>query len=148
MSMPRRVLTLIGLTVAVLIGNSIPASATFSETVTVTTTLGTATITPPTQLEAKNICTTTVDPLTQVATTTVTDVKIEWWESTSPRVTGYRITVHPAGGAAYTLATTGPTNETFVSPGSVRGQNPRISVTTLTGTSWTAQSALTGITSC
>ena len=147
MSITRRALTLIGLTAAVLIGGSIPASATFSETVPVATTVGTATIAPPTQVEAKTLCTTTVDPVTQVATTT-SKVKIEWWASTSPRTTGYRVTVHPAGAPAYTLATTGKTNELFVSPSSVHGQNPRISVTTLTGTAWTAQSALTGITPC
>jgi hypothetical protein len=148
MSTPRRILALIGLTVTVAIGGSMPASATFSESVAVTTTIGTATIAPPTQVEARNICTTTVDPLTQATTTTVTSVKIEWRESTSPRTTGYRITVHPAGGTAYTLATTGQTNEIYVSPTSVRGQDPRISVTTLTGTAWTAQSVLTGITPC
>ena len=148
MSTTRRLLTLIGLTVAVLIGAGVPASATFSEALSVTTTVGTATITPPTQVEAKYLCTTTVDPQTQATTTTVTDVKIEWWQSTSPRATGYRITVHPAGGAAYTLATTGQTDEIFVDPGLVRGQNPQISVTTLTGTSWTARSALVGITPC
>ncbi|WP_167761545.1 hypothetical protein [Blastococcus sp. CT_GayMR19] len=148
MSTSRRALTLIGLTVAALIGAIAPASATFSETVKVTTPVGTATITPPTQLEAKSICTTTVDPLTQASTSTVTDVKVEWQESTFLRATGYRITVHPAGGPAYTLATIGRTDEIFVDPSDVRGNNPRISVTTLSGTTWTAQSVLTGITSC
>ena len=147
MSITRRALTLIGLTSAVLLVGGLPASATFSEAVAVTTTVGTATITPPNQLEARYLCTTAVTPLTQATTTTVTNVKIEWWESTSPRATGYRVTVHPAGGSAYTLATTGQTNEIFVSPSSVRSTD-RISVTTLTGTSWTAQSALTGITQC
>jgi hypothetical protein len=148
MNTTRRVLSLLVLTLAVLIGGMFPASATFSETITAAVTLGTATIAPPTQLEAKNICTTTVDPLTLAATTTVTDIKIEWWESTSPRTTGYRVTVHPSPGAAYTLATTGQTNEIFVAPSSVRGQDPRISVTTLTGTSFTTQSVLVGITPC
>src|SRR5687768_12865171 len=124
MSISRRALTLAGLTAAVLIGTSIPASATFSEAVAISTTVGTATITPPTGLEAKQLCTTTVDPITLAPTTTVTDLKIEWWESTSPRTTGYRVTVHPAGGAAYTLATTGRTNEIIVDPTDVRGNNP------------------------
>ena len=114
-------LTLIGLTAAVLIGGSIPASATFSEAVTISTTTGTATITPPTQVEAKNLCTTTVDPVTQ-ATTTTTQLKVEWWQSTSPRTTGYRVTVHPAG-AAYALAVTGPTDEVFLTR-ERRHQNP------------------------
>jgi hypothetical protein len=148
MTRTRRMLTLIGVAVAINVAGTLPASATFSEAVKISTTIDTATITPPTQVEAKNLCTTTVDPLTQASTTTVTDVKIEWHESTSSRATGYRITVHPAGGAAYTLTTTGRTNEIFVTPGSVRGTNPRISVTTLTGTTWTAQSTLTGITPC
>jgi hypothetical protein len=147
MSTTRRLLTLVALTAALLIGAGIPASATFSEAVAVTTTVGTATITPPTQLEAKYICSTAIDPLTLEPTNTVTDLKIEWWQSTSPRATGYRITVHPAGGAAYTLTTTGLTNEVHANPASVRSTD-RISVTTLTGTTWTAQSVLTGITPC
>jgi hypothetical protein len=113
----------------------------------VATTVGTATIAPPTQVEAKTICTTTVDPVTQTATTT-SNVKIEWWQSTSPRTTGYRITVHPAGGSAYTLATTAATDEVFVSPTSIDGSNPRISVTTLTGTSFTASSVQVRIDPC
>jgi hypothetical protein len=147
MSITRRALALIGLTAAVLIGGSIPASATFSEAVAVTTAVGTARIAAPTQVEAKNICTTTVDPATG-ATTTTTQLKIEWWASTSSRTSGYRVTVHPAGGSAYTLAVTGPTDEIFVNPTSVSGANPRISVTTLTGTNFTAQSPLTAIAPC
>jgi hypothetical protein len=147
MSATRRVLTLIGLTAAVLIGGSIPASASFSEAVTVTTAVGTATIAPPTQVEAKTLCTTTVDPVTQVETTTST-VKIEWWGSTSARTTGYRVTVHPASGSAYTLATTGPTDEVFTTPASIAGSNPRISVTTLTGTNFTASSVQVRIDPC
>jgi hypothetical protein len=143
-----RIASLAVLSIAVLAGGILPASATFSDSVARTTTVSTATITPPTQVEAKTICTTTVDPVSQATTTVATDVKIEWWQSTSSRATGYRVTVHPAGGSAYTLATTGKTDEIFVNPTSVRGQNPRISVTTLTGTAWTAQSPLTGIAPC
>ena len=147
MSTTRRALTLIGLTAAVLIGGSIPASATFSEAVTVATSVGTATIAPPTQVEAKTLCTTTVDPVTQAETTT-SNVKIEWWRSTSARTTGYRVTVHPADAPAYTLATTGPADEIFVNPTTLGGSNPRISVTTLTGTNFTASSTLTAIRPC
>ena len=147
MSMTRRALTVAGLTTAVLIGGSIPASATFSEAVTVSTAVGAATIAPPTQVEARTFCTTTVDPVTQVATTT-SSVKIEWWASTSPRATGYRVTVHPAGAPAYTLTTTGPTDEVYTSPTSIGGSNNRISVTTLTGTNFTATSAPIPVVPC
>lgn len=147
MSTARRVMSLIGLALAMLIGGSVPASATFSEAVTVTTAVGTATIAPPAQVEAKTLCTTTVDPITQVATTSST-VKIEWWRSTSARTTGYRVTVHPADAPAYTLTTTGPTDEVFTSPSSISGANPRISVTTLTGTNFTASSDQVRIDPC
>jgi hypothetical protein len=147
MSITRRVLTLIGLTSAVLLVGGLPASATFSEVVAVPTAVSTATIAPPTQVEAKTFCTTTVDPTTQVATTT-SSVKIEWWASTSPRTTGYRVTVHPAGAPAYTLAVTGPTDEVFTSPSSIGGSNPRISVTTLTGTNFTATSVQVRVEPC
>jgi hypothetical protein len=145
-----RIASLAGVSIAVLTGGILPASATLSDSVVRTTTVSTATVTvtPPTQVEAKTICTTTVDPVAQATTTVPTDVKIEWWESTSSRATGYRVTVHPSGGPAYTLATTGQTNEVFTSPTSIGGANPRISVTTLTGTNFTAQSSLTGIASC
>jgi hypothetical protein len=147
MSIRRRALTLIGLTAAVLIGSSIPASATFSETVAVPTAVGTATIAAPQQVEAKYLCTTTVDPVTLTPTTT-TQLKIEWWQSTSARTTGYRVTVHPTGAPAYTLGTTGPTDEMLSSPASISGANPRISVTTLTGTNFTASSTMVRIEPC
>jgi hypothetical protein len=148
MSIYRRVLSVIGLTVAVLIGSSVAASATFAESVALTTTVGTATIAPPTQVEAKAICTTTVDPVTLVSTTTTT-VKIEWWRSTSPRVTGYRVTAYPAGAPAYVLRTTGPTDEIYVDDNpSLHASGLRISVTTLTGTTFTAESVKVPVTSC
>jgi hypothetical protein len=147
MSITRRALTLIGLTAAVLLVGGLPASATFSEAVAVPTAVGTATIAPPTQVEARTLCSTTVDPVTQVATTT-SRVKIEWWASTSPRTTGYRVTVHPAGAPAYTLTTTGPTDEVFTSSTSIGGSNPRISVTTLTGTNFTATSVQVRVEPC
>jgi hypothetical protein len=113
----------------------------------VTTTIGTATIAPPTQVEAKAICTTTVDPVT-LATTTTTQVKIEWWRSTSPRVTGYRVTAHPAGGSPYTLITTGSTDEVFLPDTDLLASNLRISVTSLTSSTWTAESAKTPVQKC
>ena len=147
MRMSRRALTLTAVTAAVLIGGNVPASATFSEAVTVPTTVGTATIAPPTQVEAKTLCTTTVDPVTQVATTT-SKVKIEWWASTSPGTTGYRVTVHPSDAPAYILTTTGPTDEVYTSPTSIGGTDPRISITTLTGTNFTAASAQVPVEPC
>jgi hypothetical protein len=148
MSTSRRVLSIIGLTVAVLIGSSVSASATFAESVSVSTTVGTATIAPPTQVEAKAVCTTTVDPVTLVSTTTTT-VKIEWWRSTSPRVTGYRVTAYPAGAPAYVLKTTGPTDEIYLDDDpDLYSANLKISVTTLTGTTFTAESAKVPVAKC
>jgi hypothetical protein len=147
MTRTRRIANLLGLTVAMLTGGMLPASATFSDSVALTTTVGTATIAPPTQVEAKSICTTTVDPVTLRSTTTV-QVKIEWWRSTSPRVTGYRVTAYPAGGSPYTLTVTGPTDEVAVYDSNVLASNSRITVTSLTQSTWTAESGKSPVLPC
>jgi hypothetical protein len=150
MTTTRRILTLAGLVLAVMIGTSIPASATFSDSVAIPTmTVTTGTVQAPTQIEAIGWCTTTVDPVTGAVTTTV-NAKIEWWRSASPRVTGYQVTAHLDDGSSYVMATTDAiADEVFGSAPQWHLQyQPRFTVTTLTAYGWTAQSMPSNVLTC
>ena len=147
----RRALVLIGLTVAVLVGAAIPASATFADSAGVAgPTLTTITVPAPIQLEVKNVsCTSTVDPATGTVTSTVSAM-IEWQRMATPRGgTGYRVTGHYSDGTTFEMAKTGAT--TFEVVGSWKvdlARSPRISVTTLTSYGWTAQSTQIPLPTC
>jgi hypothetical protein len=146
----RRILILIVLTTAVIAGASVPAWAIYStSTALPATTILTPTVEPPTQVEAKAICTTTVDPTTGATTTTV-QAKVEWHRSTTVGVSGYRVTVHLANGTSSVVTqTSAAVEEIFanVTPAYL-SQQPRYSITTLTSYGWTALSAKTGVLSC
>jgi hypothetical protein len=145
----RRALILLGLTVAVIAGAGVPAWATYRDSAEMATAITTATVAPPTQVEAKATCTTTVDPSTGATTTTV-QAKVEWHGSATPGVSGYRVTVHLANGTSSVVAQTGATGDEIfpdVDPAYL-SQRPRYSITTLTGYGWTAESPKTGVLSC
>jgi len=143
----RRTLVLIGLTLAVMVGAAIPASATFADSAGVVgPTLTTITVPAPIQLEVKNVsCTSTVDP----ATSTVSAM-IEWQRMATPRGgTGYRVTGHYSDGTTFEMAKTGATTFEVVGSWKVdRALSPRISVTTLTSYGWTAQSTQIPLPTC
>jgi hypothetical protein len=150
MNTTRRALVLAGMVLAVMIGTGIPASATFADSAAIPTmSVTTGTVAAPIQQEAIGWCTTTVDPVTGVATTTV-HAKIEWWRSASPRVTGYRVTAHLNDGTSYVMATTDATaDEVFGNPPHAYLQyQPRFTVTTLTAYGWTAESARSNVLTC
>ena len=147
----RRILTLIILTAAVIAGASVPAWATYTTSKALpATTILTPTVEAPTQVEAKAICTTTVDPTTGATTTTV-QAKVEWHRSTTVGVSGYRVTVHLANGTSSVVTQTSASVEEIfpdVTPTYLSQQQPRYSITTLTSYGWTAVSAKTGVLSC
>lgn len=128
----RRVLMLLGLTVAVVLGAGIPASATYAETVILSTTIETLTVAPPTRVEA----------LLQSCDPAEDTVLVEWQFSTSPGVSGYRVVVHLADGSSSTVAQVdATTKETLVTLDAATLQSsPTFTVTTLTGYGWTATS--------
>jgi hypothetical protein len=79
MTTTRRIATLAGLILAVLVGTSIPASATFADSAAVTTTVATGTVAAPSNLVVNDYCLTTTttvrrtvytDPVTGVQTQT------------------------------------------------------------------------------
>jgi hypothetical protein len=148
-----RVLSLIGLTLAVVVGTAVPASATFSESeLLATPTIGTGTVAPPTRVEVKHVtCTTTVDPLTGAVTSSTVSAMVEWGRSlNTPGVTGYRVTAHLDDGSAFVMAETDAlTYEAYGSaPQAYLAYSPRFSVTTLTGHGWTATSPLSAVLTC
>ena len=150
MTTTRRILVLAGTILTVMIGSSIPASATFADSVGLPTmSVSTLTVQAPTQVEVQGSCTSTTDPFTGVVTTTV-HAKVEWWRSPSPGVTGYRVTAHLNNGTSYVMATTSAiADEVFgtADAGYVAYQ-PRFTVTTLTSYGWTALSAMSNVLTC
>ena len=158
MTRTRRILALIGLTAAITVAGSLPASATFSETVAVPTTIATGTVTAPASVAVSDWCqtvpTTTVDPLTGVSTTTYSYLyhsTITWPASTTARgVIGYRVVAHLNNGTSVVMAETPATTRTVsatVDQYYLQFQ-PRVSVMTLTNYGWTAESAKTAVLAC
>jgi hypothetical protein len=149
MTTVKRLLTTLGVGLTIVLVTGVPALATFADSAALASmTISTATVAAPTQVEAKLLCTTTVDPTTGTSTTTRT-LKIEWWRSTSPGVTGYAVTAYPRGGPPYQLVVTGPTDEAYVSADEeLISSDPRFTVTTLTSYGWTATSPKVGMSGC
>ena len=148
--MIRRLFVLAGIVLATMVLTGLPASATFADSAAVPTmAVTTVTVQAPTQVEAKGTCTTTVDPITGVSTTTV-NAKIEWWRSASPGVTGYRVTAHLNDGTSHVMATAGASaDEVFGSfDQSYLLYQPRFTITTLTSYGWTALSVKSNVLTC
>ena len=147
----RRTLVLIGLTLAVMVGAAIPASATFAESVSIAgPTVTTITVPAPINVEVKNVsCTSTVDPATGTVTSTVSAM-IEWQRMATIRgADGFRVTGHYSDGTTFEMAKTGATTFEVVGSWKVdRALSPRISVTTLTSYGWTAQSTQIPLPTC
>lgn len=150
MNTTRRILVMAGMVLAVMVGTTIPAAATFTDSVALPTmSISTLTVQAPTQVEVKGHCTSTVDPLTGALTTTVL-AKVEWWRSSSRGVTGYRVTAHLNNGTSYVMATSDASaDETFgTADAGYLTYQPRFTVTTLTSYGWTAQSAMSNVLAC
>jgi hypothetical protein len=115
----RRLLVLSVLTAGVIVGASIPAWATFTDSVTLATTVATGTVAAPAWVNVNDSCTTTTttvkrtvrtDPITGVQTQTA-------YSSTSSTVTSttnvnYYSSTTAAGPAAYETTTTTVTQNT------------------------------------
>ena len=134
----RRGLVLLGLTVAVVIGVSIPASATYSEAVTVKTTISTTTVAAPGNFVGKLTC-------GRLATMSAT-----WSLSTTARVSGYLVSVHFSDGFVQTvqLGATATSWSATIDPYYVTAYSIRYSVTTQTDYGWSKETPLTGTFQC
>ena len=134
----RRGLILAGLTVAVILGASIPASAGFADSVAIRTTISTATVAAPGNVVGKLTC---GRPATMAAT---------WTLSNAPQVTGYLVSVYFSDGFVQTVQM-GPTATSWsatIDPYYVTAYTINYTVTTQTAYGWTKESAHTATFSC
>ena len=134
----RRGLILLGLTVAVIVGASIPASASFGDSVVVRTTIATATVAAPGNFVGKLTC---GRPATMSAT---------WSASGTARVSGYLVSVYFSDGFVQTVQL-GPTATSWsatIDPYYVTAYSIDYTVTTQTAYGWSKESAHTGTFQC
>lgn len=130
----RRTLVLTALTIGVLIGSTLPASATFSDAASVPTTVSTATVAAPGNLAGNLACGRWAAAMSAT-----------WSPSTSTRVSGYLVTVYFSDGFVQTVQL-GPTATSWSAPINlywVTAYSIRYSVTTQTNYGWTTESATT-----
>jgi hypothetical protein len=159
----RRTAVLLGLTAAVLIGGSIPASAAYSaQSTAVAARAATVTVAPPTGVThtgtwCERTSTSTTNATTGVVTTThvlTLHAKLAWQASGTRGVTGYRLaaTVNGQAMPVGDVPTTGMTRSFEV----YRGSTPapagyltlKASVQTLTSYGWTSTVSESGWFSC
>jgi hypothetical protein len=134
----RRLLVLLALVPAVIIGAGLPANAAFTASSAVSTTIATATVAPPTNV---------VGHLTCAATSTMSTT---WTKSTSTRVTGYLVSVYFSDGFVQTaqVAATATSWSATIAEYYVTAYSVAYSVTTQTDYGWTTESTRTGTFQC
>jgi len=138
----RRALVLVGLSAAVTVGAAIPASATFADSATVTTTVPTDTVAAP---GAVNVAVTYCHPVFTV------DATVSWSASSTTRgVLGYRITAYLNNGTSAVMAEPGAATRSYAASFDryYLQFQPRVTVTTLTTYGWTRESAQSAVISC
>jgi hypothetical protein len=134
----RRGLILLGLTAAVIVGASLPASANYSDSVAVQPAINTNTVTAPGNVVGKLLC-------GRSATMSAT-----WTSSSNTRVSGYLVSVYFSDGFVQTVQL-GPTATSWsatIDPYYVTAYTINYTVTTQTDYGWTKESAHTGTFSC
>jgi hypothetical protein len=147
----RRALILIGLIGTVMVGSSIPASATFADSAVVAHTVSTGTVAPPARVTIDDYCSTTSSLLPVPTVNYWYNATVTWSAGNAPRgVTGYLVVAHLNNGQSIAMAQT-DAGTRWASAAVDRGYlayQPRISVITLTSYGWTAESAQTAVLSC
>lgn len=139
MNTARRLLVLLALVPAVILGAGLPADAAFStSTAPLSTTINTNVVAPPTNVVGALACTKTP---TMSAT---------WTKSTSARVSGYLVSVYFSDGFVQTsqVAATATSWSATIDPYYVTAYSVAYSVTTQTDYGWTAESVRTGTFQC
>ena len=137
----KRFVTVLGLAVTVVVGSSIPAGATFSDTAAVpTTTYATATVAAPGNVVGALKCGGKSD----------STMSVTWTHSDALRKSGYRVTVEFSDGYISTrdVAATATSWSATISTFNVTQYAIRYSVTTLTEYGWTTESGKTGWFQC
>ena len=135
----RRGMVLVGLTVAVIVGASIPALATYKDSVAVTTTtINSTTVTAPGNVVGKLTC---GRPATMSAT---------WAASPTPKVSGYLVSVYFSDGVVQTVQL-GPTATSWSAPIDlyyVTAYSIQYTLTTQTTYGWSTESPRTAAFQC
>ncbi|MCZ2847141.1 fibronectin type III domain-containing protein [Modestobacter sp. VKM Ac-2978] len=134
----RRGVLLVAVVVATVLGvTATAAQAAFDDSASLSASVGTATVAPPTKV-------TTSDTWCFIWFST----RVSWAPSTSPDVIGYRITTQAAGGGSTVVAETGATTTSTSVSGYQTNRSYTFTVTALTRYGWTAVSAQTGTVRC
>lgn len=134
----RRIVALLGILAGLVVATSLPASASFSASSAVSTSISTLVVTAPTNVVGGLAC---------AATSTMS---LTWTASTSPRVSGYLVTVYFSDGFTQTvqLAATATSWSKTIAEYNVTAYSIQYSVTTQTAYSWVKESARTGSFQC
>ncbi len=134
----RRAVLLMVLTVAVILGASVPAFATFKDSVAVTTGISTITVAAPTSVVGKLTC---GSPSTMSAT---------WVKSTTARVNGYTVSVYFSDGFVQSVQLPGTATSwsATIDPYYVTAYSINYTVTAKTDYGWSKESAHTAAFQC
>jgi hypothetical protein len=141
MTTARRVLAVVGLALAVIVGSSLPAAATWSDTAGLSPmTVATATVAAPGNVVGTLSC-----------GASNSTMGVTWNPSGSRGVSGYRVTVLYSDGYEQSEVVNGAATSSWsksTTTYNVTAFAVRYSVTTLTTYGWSTQSALTGSFRC
>lgn len=139
----RRILALVAVAAAVVVGTNAPALASFGKMRALpTTTVSTATVVAPTGVTAL---------LASCSNARWMSVTVSWDPSTSPKVSGYTVKAFRSDGQVAVVAQTGATAttaDTTVDKLSTGSTSVTFTVTTLTSYGWAAESARSGQMTC
>jgi hypothetical protein len=135
----RHALIVLGLSAAVAVGTSVaPAGASLADSAAVSTTIGTTTVAPVTSLVGALDC----KPTSTMSAT--------WTKSTTPRVSGYTVTVYFSDGFVQSveLPASAASWSATIDKYYVTAYSIQYSVTTKTDYGWTKESAKTAAFQC
>ena len=134
----RRALVLLGILTGLMVTTSLPASASFSASTAVTTTVNTMVVAAPTNVVGGLACAPT------------STMSLTWTASSSPRISGYLVSVYFSDGFVQTvqLASTATSWSKTIAEYNVTAYSIQYSVTAQTNYGWTKESARTGSFQC
>lgn len=137
MNTARRIAVLTGLMAALVIGTTIPASAQFSASETIGTSVSTGSVAAPTSVSAERLgCEHYI----------FLSARVSWAPSTSERVTGYKVTAYLGNQPVATANVAATARQADLTALVLGGAT--YSVTTITDNGWTAESARTATVRC
>jgi hypothetical protein len=153
----RRIVVLIGLTLAVIVAAVVPASASFAESVTVRPNdITTITVAAPASMTINDYCGQTTTSYWNGYTTVYNtsywyDATVTWPASTTAKgVTGYKVMAHLNDGTSVAIGQTDALNRRVNTrvDRAYLGYQPRVSIVTLTSYGWTAETARSAVLAC